>query len=161
MPLTFIEYKNKRFYISQTPTNDNIMFFIESLKKNNIKHVIRLCKPTYDFNIIQKENINCYHLEMEDGSVPSEHTLNEWTNIQSKINENEGILVHCYAGLGRAPIIVSISLINNNMETIEAIQLVRKCRPGSLNSKQIKFLENYKPVSKKTTFSFINMLWCR
>ena len=160
MPLTFIEYKNKRFYISETPTNENIMFFIEALKKNNIKHVIRLCKPTYDFNIIKNENINCYDLLMEDGSVPSEYTLNKWNNIQSTINETEGILVHCQAGLGRAPIIVSISLINNNMESIKAIELIRKCRPGSLNSKQIKFLENYKPVKNKS-FSFLNMLLCR
>lgn len=160
IPLTFIEYKNKHFYISHSPTNENIMFFIEALKKNNIKHVVRLCKPTYDFNIIQNENINCYHLEMEDGSVPTEHIINEWNNIQSNINESEGILVHCLAGLGRAPIIVSISLINYNMEPTEAINLIRKHRPGSLNSKQINFLVNYKPNIKKSTFSFLKRLVC-
>ncbi len=43
--------------------------------------------------------------------------------------------VHCVAGLGRAPFLVAIALIHKGCERINAIELIRKHRPGALNIK--------------------------
>jgi protein tyrosine phosphatase type 4A len=160
--LAFIEYKTKRFYISQSPSNDNIEQFIFSLKQHNIKHVVRLCKSTYDFRLIENEEINFYDMEIPDGSVPSKQNIEQWNNIVEKVCPNESILVHCVAGLGRSPLMVTISLINEKMNPYDAVKLIRKQRPGSINSKQLDFLVNYKPnKSKKKRLNFFNFFICR
>jgi len=41
--------------------------------------------------------------------------------------------VHCVAGLGRAPLLVALALVHRGCESINAIELIRKNRPGALN----------------------------
>ena len=41
--------------------------------------------------------------------------------------------VHCVAGLGRAPLLVALALVHKGCSRINAIELIRKNRPGSLN----------------------------
>ena len=43
------------------------------------------------------------------------------------------IAVHCVAGLGRAPLLVAIALCHKGCEAMNAIELIRDNRPGSLN----------------------------
>jgi protein tyrosine phosphatase type 4A len=62
-----------------------------------------------------------------------------------------GIAVHCVAGLGRAPVLVAIALIEAGMEAYSAIQFVREKRRGAINEKQIRFLEGYSPMRKAST----------
>ena len=59
------------------------------------------------------------------------------------------IAVHCVAGLGRAPVLVCIALIESGMGWMEAVELVRKKRRGALNLTQLKYLETYKVRGKK------------
>ena len=158
--LTFIEYKTKRFYISHSPNKDNIENFIIQLEKNNIKHVVRLCKPLYDSLQIENQGICLYDLNIPDGSVPNAEIIQEWNNIIKNIQSNESILVHCVAGLGRAPMMVAVTLINEQMKPYEAIEYIRKCRPGSINKKQLEFLINYNPINKKS-MGFLKFLICK
>jgi hypothetical protein len=54
------------------------------------------------------------------------------------------IAVHCVAGLGRAPILVAIALIEAGMEPHEAVKAVRARRPSALNKRQLLYLtESY------------------
>ena len=48
-------------------------------------------------------------------------------------NEIRRIGVHCVAGLGRAPFLVAIALVNNGCSPANAIELIRKNRPGAFN----------------------------
>jgi protein tyrosine phosphatase type 4A len=59
------------------------------------------------------------------------------------------IAVHCVAGLGRAPVLVCLALIESGMGWMEAVELVRKKRRGALNLTQLKYLETYKVRGKK------------
>ena len=59
------------------------------------------------------------------------------------------IAVHCVAGLGRAPVLVCIALIESGMNWMAAVELVRKKRRGALNITQLQYLETYKPRGKK------------
>ncbi len=49
----------------------------------------------------------------------------------------------------RAPVLVAIALIEGGMDPLDAVHLIRSCRRGAINSKQLSFLESYRRRSKK------------
>lgn len=61
-----------------------------------------------------------------------------------KEHPDKSIAVHCVAGLGRAPVLVAIALIEAGMKYEDAVEMIRTQRRGALNQKQLKFLETYK-----------------
>ena len=61
-----------------------------------------------------------------------------------EIDKKQYIAVHCLAGLGRAPVLVGIALIEYGLDFSSAVLLIRRNRPGSLNQQQVRLLTNYK-----------------
>lgn len=53
--------------------------------------------------------------------------------------------VHCVAGLGRAPLLVALALVNKGCSPVNTIDLIRKNRKGALNVIQANFILEYKP----------------
>ena len=56
--------------------------------------------------------------------------------------------MHCVAGLGRAPFFVAIALVNNGCSPQNAIDLIRKNRPGSFNLAQAYYILEFEGKSK-------------
>ena len=55
------------------------------------------------------------------------------------------IAIHCVAGLGRAPVLVAIALIESGKySALEAIEYVRSKRKGALNRRQLQYLSEYR-----------------
>ena len=52
------------------------------------------------------------------------------------------------AGLGRAPLLVALALVHKGCPRINAIELIRKNRPGALNMIQANYLIEYKDRGK-------------
>lgn len=149
-----INYNNLNIYITSSPNEYSLDCFIDKIKTYNINHVIRVCSPMYDKNKLIKKNINFYDMEFEDGTIPSHIIIKNWLEI-IRFHHNEPILIHCIAGLGRAPLLVTILLIEQGMNNLEAIEYIRKVRPGALNSKQIGWLIKYKPNIRYSWFKKI------
>ena len=84
----------------------------------------KLVKPDADVKEENKEEVD---VKKEEDKQPS---------ILKKKKDNlkvDRIGVHCVAGLGRAPVLVAIALVNKGMAPVEAIELIRKNRKGALN----------------------------
>lgn len=46
------------------------------------------------------------------------------------------------AGLGRAPVLVAIAMIEQGMEPLDAVQAIRAKRRGAINARQLHYLEH-------------------
>uniref|UniRef100_A0A096LVR1 Protein tyrosine phosphatase type IVA 3-like n=1 Tax=Poecilia formosa TaxID=48698 RepID=A0A096LVR1_POEFO len=109
-------HKNMRFLITHNPTDSTLNSFIEDWP-------------------------------FDDGAPPPNKLVDDWlTLLKKKFQEDPGccVAVHCVAGLGRAPVLVALALIESGMKYEDAIQLIRQKRRGAINSKQLTYLEKYR-----------------
>lgn len=146
-----IEFKNMRFLITYRPTDATMDRFIEELKKHNVKDVVRVCDPTYNTARLHQEGITVMDLPFDDGTPPPEDVVTEWFNLlRLRFTDDSTccVAVHCIAGLGRAPVLVALALIELGMKYEDAVELIREKRRGAINAKQLAYLEKYRPKSR-------------
>ncbi|XP_034016604.1 protein tyrosine phosphatase type IVA 2 [Thalassophryne amazonica] len=137
-----------RFLITHNPTNATLNKFTEELKKFEVNTLVRVCDATYDKAPVEKEGIQVLDWPFDDGAPPPTQVVDDWLNLlNNKFREQPGccIAVHCVAGLGRAPVLVALALIESGMKYEEAVQYIRQKRRGAFNSKQLLYLEKYRP----------------
>ncbi|KAI8061337.1 protein-tyrosine phosphatase-like protein [Thamnidium elegans] len=140
-----------RFLILDCPTESTLPFYLEEFKKYNITHIIRCCQPTYNTSQFTEQGIQVHDLPFKDGGVPPPNVVTEWLSIVDREerdshekSELPTIAVHCVAGLGRAPALVAIALIELGMQPLDAVEFIRRKRRGAFNKPQIAYLDNYK-----------------
>ncbi|XP_021485035.1 protein tyrosine phosphatase type IVA 2-like isoform X3 [Meriones unguiculatus] len=118
-------YENMRFLITSNPNSATMQKFTEDLP--------------YD-----------------DGAPPPNEVVYNWLELlKSRFQEEPGscVAVHCVSGLGRAPVLVALALIESGMKNEDAVHFIRQKRRGAFNTKQLLFLENYEPKTSARTKS--------
>ncbi|XP_063041228.1 protein tyrosine phosphatase type IVA 2 [Engraulis encrasicolus] len=143
-----IKYDGMRFLITHNPTNATLNKFTEELKKFEVQTLVRVCESTYDKAPVEQEGIKVHDWPFDDGAPPPTQIVDDWLNLlKTKFREEPGciIAVHCVAGLGRAPVLVALALIESGMKYEDAVQFIRQKRRGAFNSKQLLYLEKYRP----------------
>ncbi|XP_013783044.1 protein tyrosine phosphatase type IVA 2-like [Limulus polyphemus] len=146
-----ISFKNMRFLIMDRPTDSTIPGFLEELKKHNVKDLVRVCEATYKTDLLEHEGINVHDWQFDDGSPPPAKIVEDWFDLlKTRFKEDPDVCVgvHCVAGLGRAPVLVALALIELGMKYEDAVELIRQKRRGAINSKQLSYLEKYRPKSR-------------
>ncbi|KAH7048009.1 protein-tyrosine phosphatase-like protein [Linnemannia elongata] len=154
--------KGVRFLILDCPTDSTLPFYLQELKRNNVTDVVRCCEPTYRAETLQAEGITVHDWPFRDGAVPPVNIIKNWLQlVDSRIvrrrsgspsasEEEEDtpaaptIAVHCVAGLGRAPILVAIAMIELGMANLDTVEFIRRRRRGCFNSNQIQYIDGYK-----------------
>mmetsp|Transcript_20494 Transcript_20494/g.56562 ORF Transcript_20494/g.56562 Transcript_20494/m.56562 type:complete len:242 (+) Transcript_20494:620-1345(+) len=157
---SLVEKAPMRFLIMDAPRQANLAYHIREMKRNNVTHVVRFCEPTYIAGELTTAGIGLHEMEYKDGTSPSKELIMSWlrlvestfyTNSSSPPGGDKGpaIAVHCVAGLGRAPVMVAIALIEfTGMDPIEAVSFLRSKRRGAINEKQLLYLSGYKRMYK-------------
>jgi protein tyrosine phosphatase type 4A len=164
-----VEHGNMRFVIHDAPTDGNLSGYLDFDKKKKVVALVRACEPTYDKTPLENAGIRVTELPFQDGSPPPDAMIDQWLALVERVfdegnskgsgsgkkskssasSPSAAIAVHCVAGLGRAPVLVCIALIEKGMGWMESVELVRKKRRGALNLTQLRYLETYKPRGKK------------
>ncbi|EFA78690.1 putative protein tyrosine phosphatase [Heterostelium album PN500] len=150
-PASLVESSTHRFLIFDAPNDDNLQLYINELRKYNISHLVRACDPTYSTEPLQSIGIQVHDMPFPDGGAPSDSVVENWLKILKDSYKKDGketVGVHCVAGLGRAPVLVAIALIEGGMNPLQAVEYIRERRRGSINIKQIQYLKNYKSKKK-------------
>ncbi|CDH57414.1 protein tyrosine phosphatase [Lichtheimia corymbifera JMRC:FSU:9682] len=145
-----------RFLILDCPTESTLDFYIEQFEQLNVTTVVRCCQPTYNAERVKSHNIGVMDLPFKDGGTPPPDVVRAWlTLVETTKNKQPGstIAVHCVAGLGRAPLLVAIALIEMGMKPLDAIEYIRGKRRGSFNKVQIDYLDRYKRILKSSSSS--------
>ena len=146
-----ITYKTMKFLIMDRPTDSTIPALLEELKKRNVKDVVRVCEATYSTELLEKEGIRVLDWPFDDGFPPPAKIVDDWFDLlrtRFKEDPDSFVAVHCVAGLGRAPVLVALALIELGMKYEDAVELIRQKRRGAINAKQLQYLEKYRPKSR-------------
>jgi protein tyrosine phosphatase type 4A len=146
-----IEYKGMRFLITDRPTDLNMAKYIEELKRHQVFDVVRICEPTYRTKRLSEAGITVLDLPFDDGTAPPPDVVEKFFDlVRSRFLADPGccIAVHCVAGLGRAPVLVAIALIELGMKYEDAVEFIRKKRRGAINARQLAYLAKYHPKSR-------------
>ncbi|KAI7854164.1 protein-tyrosine phosphatase-like protein, partial [Circinella umbellata] len=150
-----------RFLILDCPTESTLDFYMEQFDRLHVTAVTRCCQATYSANRLTERNIQVLDLPFKDGGVPPALVVREWLSLVEKTKkeaENNPtkpitIAVHCVAGLGRAPVLVAIALIEMGMKPLDSIEHIRAKRRGAFNKPQIAYLDTYKRMLKSSSSS--------
>lgn len=142
-----IQYKNMRFLITEQPQDATIQNYIKILKEHRVTHLVCATDPTYKTDELGSIGVNFTELSFADGSPPSAEIIEKWLVLLGKEfddNPEMCVGVHCVTGLGRAPVLVAVALVELGMKYEDAVELIRKKRRGAINSRQLEFLAKYK-----------------
>lgn len=141
-----IEFRNKRFLITDQPQDGTMDSYIKLLGKHRVSHLVCATDQSYKTDDLSK-TVEVSELPFPDGSAPSKEIIEKWLNIidtEFMVDPNTCVGVHCVTGLGRAPVLVATALIELGMKYEDAVELIRNKRRGAINSKQLDFLARYK-----------------
>lgn len=163
-PPSLVAYKQMRFLIMDAPSETNLQLYIKEMEKYNVTDVVRVCDPSYPKDVVERHGIKMHELIFPDGEAPPENVVSYWLGLvesrfgheKSELAETEEhpgvtIAIHCVAGLGRAPVLVAIALIESGMTPFDAISYIRERRRGAINTRQLKYLEQYRRRGKSSS----------
>ena len=151
-----------KFLITDCPSNQTLNSYIPLLQEHNVKLLLRLCNPNeYSTRVIAECGIRVVDsLAFEDGflfffdfikfccigNIPNDKIIQEYRIIIKETVEKHAetvtIAVHCMSGIGRAPLLVVIGLLDliPSLEALDVVEFVRGKRRGALNKKQMGWL---------------------
>ena len=107
---------------------------LDWVRKQGVKSIITMTENPLPESWIK--DVNYLHVPTEDLSAPDMDKIDQTVDfIQERIKNDEPIMVHCAAGIGRTGTMLACYLIKyHNMSAKNAIEKVRKERPGSIQS---------------------------
>ncbi|KAJ8652964.1 hypothetical protein O0I10_011427 [Lichtheimia ornata] len=142
-----------RFLILDCPTESTLPYYLDEFKRYNVTTVVRCCQQTYNANRLNDQGIQVLDMPFKDGGAPPPTVVRDWLALIDRESARATshpedtpptVAVHCVAGLGRAPVLVAIALIEFGMEPLDAVEYVRRKRRGAFNKPQISYLDTYK-----------------
>ncbi|KAL7722017.1 Protein tyrosine phosphatase type IVA 3 [Entamoeba marina] len=136
--------------------SDNVLNIQSNIPFQTI-HVSALSNPAsiIELRKLLNNGINVHELVYQDEGCPSSRIVSSFMKIISAYfykkenNSNKALGVHCLSGIGRAPTLVAIALIELGMENNDAIKLVRSKRGGAINVLQSRYIRSYTPKQNR------------
>ena len=116
---------------SAIPTSKDEVNWIQ---EEGVKSIVTIREEALEFPL--PAEMKYLHVHSNDMGVPEfDDLINAVDFIHQRITNNEPVMVHCLAGLGRTGTILACYLIKyQKLSADDSIQKVRESRPGSIQS---------------------------
>lgn len=127
---------------------------LEQLKNKNIKYILNVSK---DLPFIMDALFVKKRIAVEDDSNEMLiHFQDAFSFIDSALEKNENILVHCYAGMSRSTTLVAAYLIHKfKWTTKQSLEFLSEKRPiAKPNEYFLKQLDSYETELRKQNIEF-------
>ena len=107
---------------------------IDWVKQEGVKSIVTIREEPLEEEWL--EDVNYLHIHSNDMGVPEfDDLINSVDFLHQRITNDEPVMVHCLAGLGRTGTILACYMIKyENMSADDAIQKIREERHGSIQS---------------------------
>lgn len=130
-PTNFSWLINNKLAGSGMPTS---VSEIDWILKQGVRSIITMTENSLPESWVK--DVKYLHVPTEDFSAPDMEQIDDAVEfIQNRIENNEPVMVHCAAGIGRTGTILACYLVKyQKLSAKDAIQKVRKERPGSIQS---------------------------
>ncbi|KAI8802021.1 protein-tyrosine phosphatase-like protein, partial [Cladochytrium replicatum] len=131
-----------RFLILDCPSDETLPEYLPVLEDVNVTHIIRITEnQMYNPQPLMDQGIAVHDtFFFEDGTVPSEATVDAFLSLLDSLAPQTTVAVHCISGIGRAPVLVTLALVDAGVDPMDAIEYVRARRRGALNNKQVAWI---------------------
>ncbi len=120
------------------------------VQKQGVKSIVTMTEESLPESWVK--NLKYLHVPTEDLSAPDMEQIDQAIEfIHERIQNQEPVMVHCAAGIGRTGTILACYLVKYHKSSAkDAIEKVRKERPGSIQSEsqEIAIGLYYKHVRK-------------
>ena len=116
---------------SAIPTSN---YEVQWIIEQGVKSIVTVREEPLDDDWVK--DVNYLHVYSNDMGVPEFDDLVSTVDfIHRRITNNEPVMVHCLAGMGRTGTLLACYLVKyQKMSADDAIQKVREERPGSIQS---------------------------
>mmetsp|Transcript_35823 Transcript_35823/g.94941 ORF Transcript_35823/g.94941 Transcript_35823/m.94941 type:complete len:187 (-) Transcript_35823:59-619(-) len=158
MTIHMMSHGKFKIIVMDNPAEAAIPRYVTQLKDYGVTDVVRTCERTYEPERFESEGIRVHEMTFADGAPPPEEIIQKWVDLvtlrsKSKDPIQSGTLaVHCVAGLGRAPVMAAVALIEmTGIDPMEAVEKIRERQKGAINARQLKFLQTYVRKTKRSS----------
>eukprot|EP01038_Epipyxis_sp_PR26KG_P005706 gene5706-7875_t len=165
---SLIEWGPLRFLIMDHPKPSNLHLYLKECKKNNVSNIVRISQEAEQYSAEEVENAGIHLTELfyDDGTSPPAQIIAGWleliSNTFDRVKKGDPIpciAVHCIAGLGRAPVLVAIALIEYGCDAMFAVTMIRERRRGAINKVQLHYLQSYTPSRRGKGGKYVPFSW--
>jgi len=109
---------------------------LAALASSGVRHVISLTSQPLERELLNRHGITGIHMPVTDMSAPSPGEITRFVEELTRlVDDGHKVAVHCGAGLGRTGTMLACYLVSRGMSAEEALNEVRRRRPGSVESR--------------------------
>ncbi len=113
------------------PIEEDIRFLAEK----KVSLLVSLTEEPAPVDELEKKGIELLHMPVEDFHPPKQDQIHQFVEVAAAEIESGGrVGVHCTAGKGRTGTLLATYLVYTGMTAQEAIDEVRRLRPGSIET---------------------------